>query len=159
MSRFVFSLQALLRQREVVERDHQLVVAGFERNRAAIESRIIATQSEVRSHKEDLRALLGGEGASGRKGRAVDTRTVRLQANAALSAQIRTQHLAIKLSGVYERLHKAQSLLREASAARRAVELLRDKHFERWKREQAKREANEMDELGTMRAKRETPGS
>lgn len=158
MVRFVFTLEALLRQREIVERDRQLEVAVHEKDRQELESRIIATQNEVRSHKEDLRALLGGDQPDGRTGGAIDTRTVRLQANAALSAQSRTQHLAIKLAGVFERLQRAQESLREAAAARRAVEMLREKHYQRWLGEEAKREANELDELGTMRARRVIPG-
>lgn len=158
MARFVFRLQALLEQREALERERQLEVAVLERERLELEERIRLLQEEIRSHRGDLRRLLGGDDGTRTSG-AVDTRGVRLQANAALSVQARTQHLAIKLAGVYERLAAAQERLREASASRKAVELLRERQYEQWRSALEKKEANELDEIGTSRASRSSPDS
>jgi len=153
MATFIFSLQALLDQRLHFERERQLSVAAIERERLELEARVTACQNEIRSHKEDLRQLLGGP-----TGGAVDTRTVRLQAGAALHARARTQRMALQLAGLYRRLESARSELRKATMKRRAVELLRDKQFNEWKREIERRESRELDEIGTMRAARIAQG-
>jgi len=153
MAKFIFSLQALLDQRLHLEREKQLVVAALERERMELEARVTACQNEIRSHKDDLRQLLGGA-----SGGAVETRTVRLQAGAALHARARTQRMALQLAGVYRKLEMARAELRKATTKRRAVELLRDKQFHEWKREIERREAIELDEIGTMRAARIAQG-
>lgn len=151
MVRFRFNLQALLDQRSHVERQKQLAVAAIERQRADVQDQISARQAEIRSHKDDLRALLAplrqGEGG-------VDLRTARLQANASLHVQARTQRLALQLAGVYKRLEAARHELREAATRRRAVELLKQRRFEAWKLNERRRESNELDEIATLRAAR-----
>lgn len=149
MAKFVFNLQALLDQRLHAERGKQLIVASLERQRLELEAAVASKQSEIRSHKEDWRSLLSGSERGG-----VDLRTVRVQANAALHARVRTQRLALQLAGVYQRLEAARKDLREAATRRRAVELLRDRRFEAWRGEINRRESMELDEIGTIRAAR-----
>lgn len=153
MPRFIFPLQALLDQREGIERTRQLAVAAIERERLELESRIAACQQQIRSHKYDLRSLLmGATGAGTQSG--VDTRTVRLQASASLHAQAGAQRLALQLAGVYRRLQSAQLELRNATTARKAVEVLKQRRFDAWKREQSRRENAALDELATIAAGR-----
>lgn len=149
MARFVFPLEALLEQRRGVERSRQLAVAAIERERLEMEAQISDCQRQIVSHKEDLRSLLSGNG-----GGAVDTRTVRLQAGASLHAQATAQRMALQLAGVYRRLEAARAELMRATTARKAVETLRERQYERWKREQNRREAAMLDELATMKAAR-----
>ena len=156
MARFIFPLQALLDQRESVERTRQLAVAAIERERLELEGRIASCQDQIRSHKGDLRDLLAGTSAEGLQS-GVDTRTVRLQASASLHAQASAQRLALQLAGVYRRLQTAQVELRKATTARKAVEVLKQRRFEAWKREQSRRETAALDELATMAAGRATP--
>jgi flagellar FliJ protein len=146
MPTFIFQLQALLDQRSHAERQKQLAVATIERQRLDLESRVTDRQTEIRSHKNDLRDLLTTPAAQG-----VDFRTVRLQANASLHAQLSTQRLALQLAGLYHRLDAARKELREAATRRRAVELLKQKRFDAWKREQHRLETNELDEIATLR--------
>ncbi len=153
MPRFIFGLQALLDQRNQVERARQLSVAAVERERLTLESGISSLQRQIRSHKDDLRSLLSGAGDH-QLTAGVDTRTVRLQAGASLHAQASAQRLALQLAGVYRRLESARADLRRATTDRRAVELLKERRFEQWKREQARRETAELDELATMAAAR-----
>lgn len=154
MPRFVFRLQALLEQRLRAEQEKQLVVAAFERQRLTLEGQIGACQQEIRSHKEDLRLLLGGGRDEGAEPCGVDTRTVRIQAAASLHAQARTRRLALQLAGLYKKLEAARRELQEAMTRRRAVELLKERQFQAWRREQNRRETLEVDEIATMRAAR-----
>jgi flagellar export protein FliJ len=153
MARFIFPLQALLEQRESVERTRQLAVAAIERERLALEAQVASCQQQIKSHKSDLRDLLSGEVAGAQTG-GVDTRTVRLQASASLHAQASAQRLALQLAGAYRRLQSAQVELRKATTARKAVEVLKSRRFEAWKREQNRRETSALDELATMAAGR-----
>lgn len=149
MPKFIFQLQALLDQRSHAERQKQLAVAAVERQRVDLESRVTDRQSEIRSHKSDLRSLLSTPGTRG-----VDFRTVRIQANASLHAQLTTHRLALQLAGLYQRLDLARKELREAATRRRAVELLKQKRFEAWKREQNRLETDELDEIAMSRQQR-----
>jgi len=147
MPKFHFELEALLDMRRASERDKQLVVARLERERLDAESRLAACQSELVSHKSDLRTVLAAPTA-------VDLRSVRLQANASLHAQARAQRLAITLAGLYKRLDGARAELRAATTRRRAVETLKERRRLEWLAAQKKREADELDDLSTARAAR-----
>ena len=149
MPRFVFTLQALLDQRLHEERSKQLAVAAVEGQRAALEADIADRQRRIGGFKEDIRALLSTPEPGG-----VDLRTVRLQAAASLHMQAGTQRLALNLAGVYQRLESARAELRAASTRRRAVELLKQKRHDQWKREITRKENLELDEIGTLRAAR-----
>ncbi len=142
MARFRFPLQRLLEHRLREEREKQHAVAECETERARIEDEIRRRQRSITAFKSDLRDSLAG-GATGR----FDVTSVRLQANASLSMVFQTQQLAIQLAGVHRRLDAARAELLEKTTQRRAVELLRDRQFEEWRRDQLKREFRELDEI------------
>lgn len=144
MAKFVFKLEALRKMREREERAHKLEVAELERQRLEIQERIRGAQRSIGEGKQDLREALG----SG----AVDLRGARSQAHASLAMTAKAQMEAVRLAGVMKRLETARQGLREASARRRAVDLLRDRRFEEWRREEARREAADSDEIGMQRA-------
>lgn len=146
MAVFRFSLQPLLDLRERVERDRALVVAQLERERASIESQLREGQSRLEATRGDLReAVSGGVVSAG---------DLRLHASAAMGVEMRAHGLALRLAGVHRRLEEARSVLAEAAKERRAVELLRESRERAWRAAIAKREAAELDEIGTMRAGR-----
>lgn len=156
MGRFIFTLAAVLELRRAEEQGCQLALAEIERQRLDLEAQVRAAQAQLRSQKDDLKALLSGRapweptiGAG-----AVDLRTVRLQAAASLRSQGGAQRLAIQLAGVYQRADRARGELARAMRRRRAVELLRERQHEAWRREQDRRETAELDEIATMRAGR-----
>lgn len=153
MAKFRFPLEALLEQRSAVEKSRQLAVAALERERIELEGLIGDRQRQIRSHKDDLRALLTGVGADGTP-QSVDTRTVRLQANASLHAQVGTQRMALQLAGVYRRLEAERAELMRATTARRAVETLKTRRLEAWKRELNRKESTMLDEMATMAVSR-----
>lgn len=140
--RFVFRMQALLEQRERDERDRQLRVAEVERERLAAEDRLRGVQREIASARDDLRRSLAGEVALGE---------VRLQAGATLHLELRARQCALELAGVLKRLELVRAELLRAARARKAVAILREKQFEEWKRDAARREHAELDEMMVMR--------
>lgn len=147
MPKFRFKLEALLDSRRRDERDHQIEFATIDRERIGLEDAIRSRHTAARRGRDDLRrALEPGE-----------PRTiigVRLQAKSSLMLESQTQRLAIELAGVLKRLGEARTRLLEAARARKAVELLREKRFEEWKRDQDRRETAEQDDLVTERAGR-----
>ena len=76
---------------------------------------------------------------------------VKMQANASLHLVARAQQAVLELAGVHKRLDAARIELLSATTARKAVELLRDRRYQQWKHEQARKEAAESDELNVMR--------
>lgn len=155
MPKFVFPLHAVLRQREHEERRAQQSVAVIERERLDLEARVAACQAEIRGYKDDLRSLLAPATARAASDLVPDMRFVRLQTSASLHAESRTRRLALQLAGVYQRAERARAELRHATTRRKAVEALRDRMYEQWKRELSRRESNELDEIATIRAARE----
>lgn len=143
MAKFVFELEAVLKQRKRAERDQQRVVAELERERIEIESEIRRCQQTIRSEKDDLASRLGGSGG-------VDLGAVRIQANASLHLINQTQQAVLRLAGVHNRIDRARLELLDRARRRRAIEVLREQRFERWKREQDRREQSAIDELAVM---------
>ncbi|HCT45500.1 MAG: hypothetical protein CMJ35_12860 [Phycisphaerae bacterium] len=144
MARFVFKLQPVLDQRERAERDKMLVVAELERERLALESRIRTCQQMMGDERRTLAEALSG-------GNRVDVRAVKLQASASLKHNFDAQRAVLELAGVYKKLEAARGELAQASASKKAVEMLRDQQREAFEREQDMRETRELDEMSVMR--------
>jgi flagellar export protein FliJ len=141
--RFVFPLQPVLEQRERRERDAQLEVASIERERLEVESRLRGLQAGIIGIKHELREQLLGV----RSG--LDA--VRLNAGASIGLVVKAQQAVLELAGVHRRLDAARAMLLSAASDRKAVEMLKVKRLEEWRREQARKEAIEQDELTVMR--------
>lgn len=149
MAAFKFEYEALLEIRRREERDRQVVVATLERERLAVEDRLRQCQNAIRAGREEMRAALGA-GPSARA--SLDFGAVRAQAAASFQLTVRAQRIAIQLAGATSRVESARAALLEASRRRRAIELLRERRYEAWKREQDKKEQAAIDELVVMRA-------
>lgn len=148
MARFRFPLEPVLEHRRMIEEERQRAVAVVERERLALEDSIRAYQGAITGEKDDLRqrlrTLAPGAGGAGLEG-------VRRQAAAAIGVLGHAQRAVLQLAGVHKRLEAARAELLEAAKRRKAVELLRERLHERWRLEQSRREAAEMDELAVMR--------
>lgn len=152
MAKFRFALEQVLQQRLREERRRQRDVAELERERLRLEEAIRSRQRSIVSCKDDLRSML--DPGDRDRPRRLDLRSVRHQMHASLHLTSSTQPLAIELAGVHQRLESARGRLREATTARKAVEQLKARRYEEWKREQDRRETNLLDEIATTRAAR-----
>ncbi|MCB9848434.1 MAG: flagellar FliJ family protein [Phycisphaeraceae bacterium] len=161
MARFRFELEHVLDLRKRQERDAQIAFSAIDRERAALESQIRGYQRTIVGFKRDLRVALAGERAGdGEPGAPVTLHDVRSQAGASLMVMGKAQAAVIQLAAVHKRLDAAREALLEAARARKAVEMLRERRYEQWKRAMNRREAAELDDLATMRAGREEfPGA
>ncbi|MFO0832842.1 MAG: flagellar FliJ family protein [Phycisphaerales bacterium] len=146
MAKFVFRLQSLLRARQAVERQRQVTVALLERERLALEDELRGLQRAILAEKQELREQLASRGPT-----RLDLRGVRFQAGASLRLATEAQQLVLRLAGAHKRLEQARAQLREAAKARRAVELLREKHYEEYVCEQKRRENAALDDIVVMR--------
>ena len=147
MARFRFRLQPVLRQRELAERDEQLVVAEIERDRMRLEERLRGMQQEIDGEQDELNRIIGNG--------SVNPMHARAQSAAILAKRAQAQRVAKELALVYKRLEKARGELALAAMRRRSMELLRDNQLAAFRREQSQAEDRVLDELAVMRATRQ----
>lgn len=147
MARFRFRLQPVLRQRELAERDEQLVVAEIERDRMRLEERLRGMQQEIDGEQDELNQIIGNG--------SVNPMHARAQSAAILAKRAQAQRVAKELALVYKRLEKARGELALAAMRRRSMELLRDNQLAAFRREQSQAEDRVLDELAVMRATRQ----
>ncbi|MEM1166932.1 MAG: flagellar export protein FliJ [Planctomycetota bacterium] len=146
MAAFRFKLQPVLEQREREERARRIELAAIEGERGEAEAIIRGAQVAIEAFREEWRATATrGVLRPGDIGR---------QASASIAQHVKAQQAAIRLAGIMERLDEARGRLAQASARRRAVELLRQRRLAEWEREQAHREASAVDDLVTGAAAR-----
>jgi flagellar FliJ protein len=149
MPRFTFTLQALLTSRLADERVKQRRVAEIQREMAALGALLRRQQDQVESGREAMREGLTGT---------LDPNDLRLQAGATMH-QLRTaQRMIPQLAALHQQLDAARAELVEASRQRRAIELLKEKRLEAWKKEQGRVEMAALDEMAVGRAARESRG-
>ncbi len=149
MARFLFKLEAVLKQRRNEERDEQLAVAEIERQRIGLENRIRGMQSRIAAERLELRRVLVSPGNG--------FDDIRRQAGAATVLNAQTQRLVLELAGVHTRLDKARSKLQLATRRRKAMGRLRERRYEAWDMDERRKEAGAADDLNiTAAARKET---
>jgi flagellar FliJ protein len=145
MAKFVFRLEPLLKARRRAEETEQRAVAELDRQRMALEDVLRGYQQNISHGKESLRGSLAGT---------LDMRFLRLEAGSALHLVRKAQQVVLQLAGLGQRLEAARAKLIEATKRRRALELLKERRFEQWKRKLDKAEDAQIDELVTNAAAR-----
>jgi flagellar protein FliJ len=146
MARFIFTLEPLLKARRIAEQGKQRAVADVQRERLRLEQMLQRQQAHLSEGKRSLRGSLTG---------AVDVTAVRLQAAASVQVMRQAQRMVLELAGVHTRLEAARAELIAAAKARRAIELLKEQRFARWKSRIDKAETAALDELAVQRAARQ----
>lgn len=149
MARFIFTLQPVLEMREREEEQKKTVLAQLETNRLQIEDRIRGYQQNIELEQSSLAQMLVGKDG-------IDLRGARLQANAAIKNRFSAQKAVLELAGLHNLITQARAELGKASAARKAVEMLKEKQRQAFDMEQRRRESSELDDISVMRhARRE----
>jgi flagellar export protein FliJ len=105
-----------------------------------LEEKLRRQQDAIGQSKKTWRGSLVGR---------IDIASLRLQAASALGSVRQAQQLVLQLAGVHQRLEAARCELIEATKARRAIERLKERRFERWKTDLEKAETARLDELAT----------
>lgn len=156
MAKFVFKLEALLKQRKAVERQRMLALGELERARLALEERIRGYQRQAEQERDELRDQL----VSVRAARGTDEPValnfsgVRFQASSSLKLIAKAQQAVLQLAGVHRQIDAARVALLEAVTQRRAVEVLKESHYEQWRYAQARAEQAQADDATSVRAAR-----
>ncbi len=145
MARFTFKLDPVLEARRNTERTRQRTLAELHRERIALEDVLRMHQQQIEQTRGSMREALVGT---------VSTRDLRGHAAATMRLMGRAQSLAVELAGVHQRIDAARKNLLEATRARRAIELLREKRLVEWKAAQNKAEISALDELAVTAAAR-----
>jgi flagellar FliJ protein len=150
VARFHFALQPVLNQRERTEQERLVAVAELERQRLDIEEQLRTLQGRIEYERTELRSGLGS---------LVNVGSIRMQAAASLHAVAEAQKLVFKLAGVHQRTRMARARLAEATAARKALELLKERRYQEWLDQINRREDRLLDDVGTFGANRHDAGS
>ena len=141
MARFTFKYQTLLEHRHALEEQRQRELAQQLRGRMILENQLRQMQETIRESKRQL-----GAGLVGR----VDLDAIGRFAGFSGHSSLRAQQLVLKIAEFEKRVDAARTALQDAMRQRKALELLREKHKDAWKRDQAMREALELDEIATQ---------
>ena len=141
MAGFSFRLETVLKQRMTIEDQRQRDLAQVMRERMILEGQLRQMQQTISESRQQL--------ADGLVGR-VDLGGVSNFARYSAQARLRAQAIVARLAGIEKRVAAARQLLVEAMRDRKAMEILRDREYARWRRSEAQREAAELDEVGTQ---------
>jgi flagellar FliJ protein len=141
MARFIFKLQAVLRQRRIIEDQRKKALADLLRQRVGLENELRDMQTAIRDDKSRMTGALIGR---------VDVRRIRQHASHVAQTTARAHTIVLRLSGLHHQIDHARAALLRAARDRKAIELLRDRQHRRWLAEQNRREAAALDELATQ---------
>lgn len=139
MPTFRFTLQTVLRQRELAERQRQREFGVVRQEYAALEADLRAMDDSVKAATDDLRDkhLVGR----------ISVEYLSAHRRFTLAMQRRAVEHAQKMSAVRQRLDAARAALVEAAKSRKAMEKLRERRRDDWKADQVRREAAATDEV------------
>jgi len=140
MPRFRFRFATLLRHRRRLELQAKRDLAVHLRTKMILEGQLRGMQQSITAAKQDMAAGLVGK---------VDVDALRRIGAHGSHVQLRGQRIVVKLAQVERQAHQSRAALLDATRQRKALELLRQRHFEAWKTEQARRETNELDDRAT----------
>lgn len=139
MPTFRFSLQTVLRQRELAEQQRQREFGVVQQEYAALEAELRTMDESVKAATDDLRDkhLVGR----------ISVEYLSAHRRFTLAMQRRAIEHAQKMSAVRQRLDAARAALVEAAKGRKAMEKLRERRHDDWKADQDRRDAAATDEV------------
>lgn len=143
MARFEFSLEALVTQRERVEKEKQRRVAAVQQEIQAVMRGI----QDIHARISQENRTLGARELTGR----LDMQYIAHEKRFVANLQIKAAGEMKRLTGLEQALSLARAELMAAARARKVLEKLREKHFSRWRAEQERKETAEMDEIAMRR--------
>lgn len=142
MARFKFRYETVLRQRRNVEDQRQRELAQHLRGKMILENQLRQMQQTIRDSKQQMGTGLVGT---------VDLAGIGRIAQYSAQVRVRGQQIAVQLAQREKQIIEARQRLLEATRQRKALDILRDKHYRRWVAEQNRRETVELDDLTNQR--------
>ncbi len=141
MPTFEFRYQTLLNHRRRIEDERQRDLAMHMRSRMIFMEQLEQIQQTIRRSKHDMAGSLVGR---------VNLSEVGRFAGYSRQAENRGRQIVYKLAQAEKDIQQAREKLLDATHRRKALELLRDKHERRWRREQERAERAALDEMSTQ---------
>jgi flagellar FliJ protein len=138
MSKFIFNLDGVLTQRKHAEHQRQRELAEAQRVVAQLEAELRDVEATQASVTQDLRdnRLVGQ----------IDLAFLAAHRRFIIATQRKGMAIVQQLANAQAKVTTARTELAEAARQKKAIEILRDKRFELWKHEQAKKETDALDE-------------
>ena len=140
MAKFKFRLEPVLRQRQMLEDIQQRELAKALRERMILQTQLQTMRQRISQSKFSLSHGLVGQ---------VDMDEVTGFARYSGQEAERGHQIIIRMAGLEKQIQISRGRLVEATRNRRTIELLRQRHLDRWRRTQQRLEDNEQDELVT----------
>jgi flagellar protein FliJ len=141
MARFVFQLDAVLRQRKLAEEQKQRELAVVQAEMTELETQLRDLDQTVQSTTADVRS----NHLTGR----LDLNFLAAHRRFTAAMQRKAVALAGQMAAVKVRLEAARAALAEAAGERKILEKLREKREAEWKAAQVRKEMAALDEIGT----------
>ena len=148
MAKFVFQLEAVLRQRTRDEQERQRVLADVQAEMVRLETKLRELDTNVQSNMTDLR-----------DNRLVGTLDMRfLAAHRRFVGAVRQEAMGVvqQMARHQVKVEEAQRNLAEAAKQRKIIEKLRERALDRWRGEQSHKELLQADEAATQLSYRAT---
>ena len=138
MARFQFRFETVLQHRRTLEDACQRDLAKELRQRMILEDQLRQMQQTIVSSKRELGSALTG---------CVEMTQIAQFARYSGQVTQRAYALVARLATIERQVDQARQRLVDATRDRKAIEILRQRHYERWRLEQERRETAELDEL------------
>ena len=142
MARFQFKLDPVLFKRRAEEDGCQRDLAKSLRQRMVLRDQLRMMQQAIGQSKQQLAGGLQGQ---------VDVSQVLQFAQYSGQVTHRAHAFVVRLSVVEKQIDAGRNRLMEATRARKALEILRDRRYQQWRRQTQRREDAQMDELAVQR--------
>lgn len=139
MAKFVFKFDGVLRQREHVETQRQRELAVVQQEMTRLQNELRQLNESVQTSTNDLRS----NHLTGR----LDMSFLAAHRRFMLAMQRKAMGLVQQIAAVQKRVDVAQAALAEAAKQRKIMEKLKEKSFERWRADLARKEMMENDEI------------
>ena len=142
MAKFTFQLQGVLQHRERLEREKQREFALAQAERVRIQNELKMLDESVQRATDDLRRNhLTGK---------IDLSFLTAHRRFILSTQRRGVALIETLNTAQKAVDTARHALAEAAKQKKILEKLKERQYQRWVEEQARKEASQFDEMTTQ---------
>ena len=141
MAQFVFQLEAVVRQRKLIEEQRQRELAAVQAEMAALESQLRALDQEAQAATADVRE----NRLTGR----LDLGFLAAHRRYTLAMQRKALGLAQQMASVQRRVDEARAALAEAAKKRKILEKLRERRYAQWAEDLNRKEMAQLDEVAT----------
>jgi flagellar protein FliJ len=151
MARFVFNLEAVLKQRKHIEQARQRDLAVVQAQMTALQNELKSMNDTVQTATEDMRRHhLTGK---------LDLGFLAAHRRFTIAMQRKAMTLVQKIALVQRQVDEARQALADAAKDRKAIEKLKEKQHQQWLADLHRKEAEQMDEIGMQLAYRNHGGA